>query len=390
MSVAREAGSGAATDRVTRTMALALGVGALIFGLLVIGDIVTQSAIFAPWWTWGTAVFTFLSLLVGAATSSLAPAWLLRAFATVSAVGHLCGLVLLVPALGTARIESGTPWLLAVSTIATSAAAFAWRAWLAWPYLAVCVIGLGVDRIASSSHTESWMTLVAVQDAVYALLFDAVFAALALATRRAGRTLDRAADLAVAEVRSSAAAGARVRERSRIEALLHDNVLVALLASARGSDSAADEARAALDRLDRVANPPARDSVTGGSWLDSLRALTTDLAPSARFSHEAEADIELPAEVAEAVLEATTEAVRNSVRHAGPASRAVHARLGPHEVEVTVLDDGVGFAPETIRGARLGVSVSILERMRMLTGGRADVVSRPTVGTRVVIGWRAP
>jgi hypothetical protein len=135
----------------------------------------------------------------------------------------------------------------------------------------------------------------------------------------------------------------------------------------------------------RSAPPP-----TPEAWIWRLQSLTTDLAPNARFTFENDHRIEpLPVEPALAVLEATAEALRNSVAHAGTATRAVHARATPFGLEVTVLDDGSGFDPDAVRPERLGVRVSILDRMRSLPGGHAHIVSRPGVGTRIVISWLA-
>src|SRR3546814_2301070 len=49
----------------------------------------------------------------------------------------------------------------------------------------------------------------------YTTLFRSVFGALAMAIRRAGVTLDQAADVAIAEVETTSAADARRRERER-------------------------------------------------------------------------------------------------------------------------------------------------------------------------------
>ena len=382
-----DAGRGAAVDRVTRTMSLALGVGGAVFGLLALGGFLGQLGQFQPWWSWGVAIGTFIPLFLMAVLSRVAPVRALRVLGAVSAVSHLGGLVLLVPALvdGTLDGQFGTPWLLGVSTVGTAAAAVAWRPAIAWPYLVACVVALGVDRWLASDGSLGDIPF---QDAVFTLLFDTVFTALALATYRAGRVLDATADVAIAETRHSAAAGARARERTRVEALLHDSVLVALLASARGSDRAARQAQDALGELDAVVASPGDAPLAGTAWLWRLQSLTTDLAPEARFSHDDLSTASIPPDAAQAVLEATAEAVRNSVLHAGPASRAVHARVEGDEVEVTVLDDGEGFDPDAVRPGRLGLSVSILERMRALPGGRATIVSLPGVGTRVSIGWR--
>lgn len=385
------AGRGAAVDEVTRTMALALGVAAVLLAIVALPSFLAQARIPHPLWTWGVAVGMFLPPVAGAALSTVAGPRLLRSLAGVAAGAQLLGLALLVPALPDGGLAGhlGAPWLLAVTATGTTAAAVAWRAPAALAYLGVTVVLVGVDRLLALPSPNPAL---AFEDALYTLLFDLVFVALALTTRRAGGRLDAAADAAAAETRATATSAARRRERTRVEALLHDNVLVALLASSRGSERAAAQARSALAELDTAAraDDDATGDVDGTAWLWRLQALTTELAPEARFSHEGPAVpiAGIPPEAGRAMLEATAEAVRNSVQHAGRASRAVHARLTDDDVEVTVLDDGVGFDPSQARAGRLGLGVSILERMRAVPGGGAAVVARPGVGTRVSITWR--
>ncbi|MEO5535930.1 MAG: ATP-binding protein [Pseudolysinimonas sp.] len=384
----RDAGRGQALDRVTRTMALALGVGAAIYGLLALPGFLGQYGQFAPVWSWGVALTLFGCLIVGAILSGILSPRVLRRAAATAAIGHLAGLIFLVPAIsaGTLASDAGTPWLLGVSTIGTSAAAVAWRPAIVWPYVVACAVLLGVDRLFA---TRDLVPIIAFQDALFSIMFDTVFAALAIATASAGRRLDRIADAAITETRTSASAQARARERTRVEALLHDGVLVALLASARGSARAADEARNARNELDAVVAQSDHATRASTDWVWALQALTTELAPQARFSHDEDPAVTIPADAAQAIVEATAEALRNSIQHAGPAERAVHAHVARGVVEVTVLDDGVGFVTSQVRDGRLGVAISILDRMHAVPGGRAAVVSRPGVGTRVSIGWRA-
>ncbi|MEO8527632.1 MAG: ATP-binding protein [Pseudolysinimonas sp.] len=384
----RDAGRGQALDRVTRTMALALGVGAAIYVLLALPGLLGQYSQFLPVWSWGVALSLFGCLVVGAILSGVLSPRALRWLAASAALGHLAGLILLVPAIsaGTLAPDSGTPWLLGVSTIGTSAAAVAWRPAIAWPYVVTCAVLLGVDRLLAS---RDLVPIIAFQDALFSFMFDAVFAALAIATAGAGRRLDRIADAAIAETRTSASAQARARERTRVEALLHDSVLVALLASTRGSPRASEQARNARDELDAVVARSDQAMRASTDWVWGLQALTTDLAPSARFSHDEDPEVTIPADAAQAIVEATAEALRNSIQHAGPATRAVHAHVAAGVVEITILDDGVGFAPSQVRDGRLGIAISILDRMHAVPGGRATVVSRPGVGTRVSIGWQA-
>jgi signal transduction histidine kinase len=381
-----------ALESVTRSMALALGVGAAAFLALALPGLLAQSAVFGPVWTWSAAGATFGALLIGAILSP----WLwsrgIRVLAGVAAVGQLVTLATLVPALpgGILPEEYGTPWPLGSTLLGCAAAAVAWGPAITWPYVAVDVVLVGVDRFFASHRPIADL---ATQDALHTLLFTAVFTSLALGISRAGRQLDEASDRAATDTRLLATAEARMRERGRIEALLHDSVLVALLASSRRPDSAAAVARDALDRLDalehRSAESPS-EPVDPRAWLWRVQASTTQLDPNARFSHAGLRTSPVPAEVAEAMLEASAEALRNSVIHAGPASRGVHVQLEDARVEVTVLDDGKGFDPDVVDEARLGVRLSIRDRMLSVPGGRAIVVSQPGSGTRVAIGWESP
>jgi signal transduction histidine kinase len=381
-----------ALDSVTRSMALALGVGSVAFFLLALSGIVAQSAVTGPVWAWSAAASMFAPSVIAAILSPWLTPRAIRVLAGATAIGQLLTLATLVPVLpgGILPEEFGTPWPLGATLIGSASAAVAWRAAITWPYVAVGVALVGLDRYLASARP---IPDLAIQDALHALLFTAVFTSLALAIRRAGRQLDDASDLAVADTRRLATAEARVRERSRIEALLHDSVLVALLASARRPAQAPESARAALERLDELENRSPEDStspVDAIAWLWRLQAATTQLDPATRFSHDGATTTPIPADVADALLEASAEALRNSLMHAGPASRAVHARFAASRVEVTVIDDGRGFDTGAVDEARLGMRISIRDRMLNLPGGRAVVVSRPGAGTRVAIGWEAP
>jgi signal transduction histidine kinase len=373
-------------------MALALGVGSVAFFLLALPNLLAQSAATGALWAAAAATAMFAPMVGAAVLSPWLPPRAIRILAGVAAVGQLFTLLTLVPVLpgGIMPDQYGTPWPVNATLVGSASAAVAWRSAITWPYVAVCVALVWFDRFLPSARPIADL---ATQDALHALLFSAVFTALALGIRRAGRQLDQESDRAAADTRRLATAEAQVRERGRIEALLHDSILVALLASARRPTHARLAAREALDRLDDLATrgsqDDAREPVDAREWLWRVQASTTALDPAARFSHEEQDATPVPADVAEAILEASAEALRNSVIHAGPASRAVHVRLGASQVEVTVIDDGRGFEVDAVGEARLGVRISIRDRMRSVAGGRAVVVSRPGLGTRVAIGWEA-
>jgi signal transduction histidine kinase len=100
----------------------------------------------------------------------------------------------------------------------------------------------------------------------------------------------------------------------------------------------------------------------------------------------------IPTPAAEAVFSAAMQAMVNSVQHAGrgaAVSRWLSIREGSHlGIEVEVGDTGAGFSAADVPTERLGVRVSILERVTN-AGGSAEVDSQPGEGTVVTIRWPA-
>ena len=392
MSIAVE---GTAITRIVRLMSAALGTGAVIFDLLALPDLVAQFRSFEPWWIAIVLLGFFGSSLVYLALSFAGRPVVLRTLAGIMAATYLLGLVTLVPALvdGSLPPGLGAPWLFSVSVIGCAAAGVAWPRWIAICYVAMVPVLLFIDRVLASPVD---VVSVAVQAAAFALLFDTIFTALAITTRRAGLALDVAADAAAAETREAAEADARSHEQARAEALVHDSVLVALLASANAlpdnQQPAALQAQRAIAAIDRFDSALALPTARGGEqFCWDLQGIVTELAPDAVFGYSVATSPDIPPGVADAIFVATSEALRNSVEHAARpgagTSRAVHATVDEHGVEVTILDDGVGFDTALVSRARLGIPVSIHARMEREPGGSAVIVSRPGVGTRVALRW---
>ena len=59
---------------------------------------------------------------------------------------------------------------------------------------------------------------------------------------------------------------------------------------------------------------------------------------------------------------------------------------GPAGIEVEIGDAGAGFDPATVPTERLGVRVSIIERIAS-AGGHAEITSKPGHGTVVMLRW---
>jgi signal transduction histidine kinase len=440
-------GYGAATTRIFRTMVLAFGPAAIVFGALAAPTIIERFWLITPLWSVPTLTVT---LAVPAAASVAAP-WAsvrsLRFMMGATAVGYALAMLTFQLALRGGSIpDAGSPWILGLTAIGTTAAAIAWRPRYVWPYVALVSVLTAVDRVLAA---DLGIAATAGEDALYTLMFCSVFAALALISVRAGRTLDAAAAVSRAEAGRVAATRARAQEAARIDGLVHDSVLATLLVAARGEDAASQAgtaARRALAQLDALratdsAADQSQQPMDAHEFVWHLQSITTDLDPDTQFDYDPIPQAQIPADVSQALGEAMGEALRNSIRHAGGAginstgtggagindagidgtgtggagtgsigtgstaaftragdptaqvTRAVHvsvraAATGTAAIDVTILDDGIGFDPSAVDGARLGIEVSIRGRMSGIPGGHAMVVSRVGDGTRVVLRWR--
>ncbi|MGC4153581.1 MAG: ATP-binding protein [Propionicimonas sp.] len=172
---------------------------------------------------------------------------------------------------------------------------------------------------------------------------------------------------------------------------VHDEVLSALSAAMHTDGPASGplrrDARNAIAAVGLSAHAETEEH-TRLSGEKALAALTTHLRGiDDGFTLEADCDSGLyPGKVVRDVTLAAGEALRNSLRHAGEAaSRKVRITLSDEVIRVSVQDDGIGFMRDA-HSPRLGVQLSIVDRMDDL-GGSALVDSAPGQGTKVVLTW---
>jgi signal transduction histidine kinase len=112
------------------------------------------------------------------------------------------------------------------------------------------------------------------------------------------------------------------------------------------------------------------------------RDLSEQQAVEIAFRHDHIPD-DLPKDVALGLYRVLQEALNNAVKHSSARQIFVFLRREQDEIQLEVIDKGVGFDPDAAIGNHgLGL-ISIRERIRALHG---DVVfeSRPGAGTRVV------
>ena len=238
-------------------------------------------------------------------------------------------------------------------------------------------------------------------------------------SRRASRA-DAALAAAQAEAREQYVILSRSLERREQDRLLHDTMLNTLTAIARAGAAGDVTARCRHDirLLEAALREPADPSPPRVSWAGLLaglgavasemraRGLAVHLEPAgARVAagpgpRGSDAGVPgrmevtglagVPEPVAEALLHAAREALANVATHAGTGEAWVTARLdtpGP-VVQVTIRDAGRGFDPGLVGPARLGVRMSISERVADC-GGSATVQSVPGQGTEVCLCWPA-
>ncbi len=288
---------------------------------------------------------------------------------------------------------SGSPWLYYLMTIATAMAAVGFGIRTAVFYLLLIPAIYGFVRVSPAGGNAS--VLQAVFESVYADILGGVITIIFSILRYAARSVDRAQDMALERYAHAVRQHATEAERVQVDAIVHDSVLTTFLSAARAYSPEARELAAtmagnAIGYLrDAVSMSPDVDALVSGSVVASrVREAASALSQPVQVKAVGVGQSSLPLSAAEAVYSATVQAMVNSLQHAGTGvDRWVTIR--GHEdggIEVEIGDRGPGFELATIPTERLGVRVSILERLAT-AGGRADIQSRLGEGTRITLRW---
>ena len=284
--------------------------------------------------------------------------------------------------------EAWTPWLLSLSCIAFSCIAIGvqqpGRAAAGCAFIIVGMLTAYAGRVVMSHLVIDMLGLTVIA-------IGLVVGVRAL--RHRADAADEAQTAANERFDTARRAAALEEERTRTDALLHDSVLNALLGAARTHEDherIALSAENALRVLSATGDGPAVRGVNE-RFEHAIAAVEHELAPMRgllQLDLTAAHDVELPARVADTLLAAMLQALSNSIKHAGPtAVRVARAvPVGDGGIRITVRDDGQGFNLADIAPERLGVRVSIIDRVRLI-GGSAEIRSTPGTGTTVVLEW---
>lgn len=423
-----EALPGGTTERILRVLLLTIAASIVLFGALLAPAAVEQLHATAGWWLVTTVAVLLASVAGAVAVAVDGRAERMRTVAGAVSIALTLLALLRLPAQIEPVDEGQVPWIINIGALSTTAAAIAFRPAIAWLLLLLGGIISGAVRWHCGPEQEF---IVGLQNGVQAIGFCSIFLLLVDALLRAGRDADRALVNARRHSAAQASRRASLEMRERIGALIHDRVLATLLSAGRAADAEQQQAaaRSALDALEALAQQrEAGDlALTATELTWQLQGLVRDLDPDTQFSYEIDdsvpaatasarqvpprwqrllqrrreqpapalaprqdTDGRVPAEVADAIIAAALEALRNSLRHAtraaGVTTRAVHVRSHGGRLQVTVLDDGVGFDPQRVDTSRLGIAGSIHGRMSAV-GGTTRIVSVPGQGTRVALDW---
>lgn len=295
-----------------------------------------------------------------------------------------------------AAIDGSAPWLYYLCTVATTAAVIGVVPLWAAAYTLVIPAVYGAIRLLPAGGDAG--PLLAVLDALYAVVLGVVVLAIITMLRQAAESVDSAQEAALQRYDVAARQHANEAERVKIDALVHDSVLTTLLSAAAATSPeqqqlAARMARDAVHRLDEAGatGPRSLDRVGLPVLVRRLRAALTTFNTPFTVRVVNAGGVELPVEAMEALYTAAVQAMVNSLQHADEPGLSTRRELRIRGVRaggcvIEVADNGRGFEVDQVPAGRLGVRVSIEERMAN-AGGAAHIVTRLGHGTTVTIAW---
>lgn len=374
------------TDRVGALITMATSLGAMAFAagqlgqlnvmwLSIIGGALAGTSALMPIYAWGQRGVKVPAMLFALAVTGGLITW---PFAWQG--GPTTEAPWFWPCIGAAAVVLCIGWNTAVAIVASTLMSLA--------FIAVRVSPSGGEVAAMVAVQDA--LLVGVQPLLTVLLFAHMQRQAALVDARVNEARRLESEAAIQTTLEA--------QRSQLDAVIHDHVMTTLVGAARSAGShdphVTELANHAIARLQ--AHVVGDDGAVSFApihveQLIGEAALAT--SPLVRVSGTVESGASaIPAEAVRALAQATREAVLNGDKHARANVIAVTTTIGMTEgrvmVRVEIVDDGVGFDTAKVPERRLGIRLSLRERMRT-SGGDATITSEPGVGTAVVLEWIA-
>jgi len=379
--------------QVEKVISRSVAVFGLVFGAQTVPWLLGQLDEAYPVWLWIVVPLLF-GLLIVVVVMSFAQVWVRKAHGTF-AVAYL--IVLLSwpwAVLPGAEIFPGIHWLNYLITVATAmgAIAFNWR--IATGYLVLTSVLYSTIRAMPVGGNAGWE--LSVLEGMYALILGGAVLIIVTMLRQAASSVDAAQATALDRYSHAVRQHATEVERVQVDSIVHDSVLTTLISAARAYTPQAKELAAtmagnAIGHLRDAAGASPEDDTTVRftTLVDRITDAASALSSPWELRVRSIGTASLPVQSADAIYSATVQAMVNSLQHAGEkgVTRWVAIRgVRPGGIEVVVADTGKGFRLTEIPTERLGVRVSIIERVAN-AGGRAVIQSAPGEGTIITIRW---
>jgi signal transduction histidine kinase len=378
--------------RVDAAMARLAAVIGVAFFLQSIPLQMGQLGNMAPAWN-----LTMLSLLVASlvacAVAATLKRWVRPTYVGFSVVYLIALVSWPFAVLDVDAAPSDSYWLYFLLTIATTTASVALPLPIAVVYTIGAPILYGVIRITPAGG-DTTLTA-AVLDSVYSILLGGGILILIAVLRAAASGVDTAQQNALERYSHAVRQHATEAERVQVDSIVHDSVLTTLISAARAFSPeakalAATMAGNAIGHLrEAVAVAPDSEATISGEILvQRITSAADSMSQPVTVRTFVDEWCEIPVTVAEAAYSATVQAMINSLQHAGTGvDRWVDMHSHGHQAfTIEIGDRGAGFDPDQIPTERLGVRISILERVAS-AGGRARIDTAPGEGTVVSLSW---
>lgn len=341
---------------------------------------------YSGWWNLSVAVLVVMVLGL-AAFGWLLPRTILNVCWRIGPMLGALSMLTAFAAYDGPRPPESLPWILTFDA-ALSGYLLLWqRAWVAAIGTIIMALLVPLSALLFLGEVPR-VVLIAMPIHMSNIVFIAIFEGIRqrMVALRAAR--DAAEESWSRQIRASAEA----EHLEHVSRMLHDEVISVLTGAyqIRGvpSERLRAEARRAIDLLDTPAPPPAPTFEPCHIAVERLVRAAHEVDPMCPTKTSSLSGL-VPTAVTNAIIGAVNEALRNSLRHSGSdARRTLSVYVESSFVEVIVRDDGLGFDTEVVRPESLGISRSIIGRMRSLPGGGAVVSSRLGGPTTVELTWR--
>ena len=283
------------------------------------------------------------------------------------------------------------PWLWWAVDTGWLAAALSFK--LRWTVFYFITLNFVIQVLFSMPVGGSHEGAKLVTDFLFTLLTNGTAAVIALLLRAAAERTDRASAESIQSAILQAKVEAQVKVRERLDALVHDRVLTALISASRADSSAevkaaSDLANSALAKLVEVENTEETGTIFVSDLFQAISTAGLNLESNLVISQTQGTNWQLDRQTANAFTEATIQALQNSILHAGQkVQRELILKASDKDLKIVIKDDGRGFRPSRIPKGRLGIRVSVISRVESV-GGEVHIASEPGKGATIVLEWR--